>query len=90
MKAVVATFNQEKAQVGAFSILVKSDGLFAALVSIMVLTVPDVHAAHVLGVRGGEPGVVHQEVGVHQVQVHVVDEAGRGAQVRVQLLQWVE
>ena len=54
---------------------------------IMILTVPDVHASDVLGVGCGEPGVVHQEVGVHQVEVHVVDQAGRGAQVRVQLLQ---
>ena len=53
----------------------------------MILTVPDVHASDVLGVGCGEPGVVHQEVGVHQVEVHVVDQAGRGAQVRVQLLQ---
>ena len=31
MKAVVAAFNQEKAQVGAFSVIVKTDGSFAAL-----------------------------------------------------------
>ena len=54
---------------------------------IMILTISDVHAADVLGVGCGEPGVVHQEVSVHQVEVHVVDQAGRGAQVRVQLLQ---
>ena len=32
MKAVVAAFNQEKALVGAFSVIVKTDGSFAALV----------------------------------------------------------
>ena len=32
MKAVVAAFNQEKALVGAFSVIVKSDGSFAALI----------------------------------------------------------
>ena len=31
VKAVVAAFNQEKAWVGAFSMIVKTDGLFAAL-----------------------------------------------------------
>ena len=33
MKLVVDTFNQEKALVGAFSMIVKNDGSFAALVS---------------------------------------------------------
>ena len=33
MKAVVAAFNQEKALVGAFSVIVKTDGSFTALVS---------------------------------------------------------
>ena len=41
VKAVVATFNQEKALVGAFSVIVKTDcetdGSFTALVSIVVL-----------------------------------------------------
>ena len=32
MKAVVAAFNQEKALVGAFSVIVKTDGSSAALV----------------------------------------------------------
>ena len=32
MKAQVGAFNQEKALVGAFSMIVKTDGLFAALV----------------------------------------------------------
>ena len=32
MEAVVAAFNQEKALVGAFSMIVKTDGSFAALV----------------------------------------------------------
>ena len=32
MKAVVAAFNQEVALVGAFSVIVKTDGSFAALV----------------------------------------------------------
>ena len=31
MKVVVAAFNQEKALVGAFSVIVKTDGSFAAL-----------------------------------------------------------
>ncbi len=31
MKAVVAAFNQEKALIGAFSVIVKTDGSFAAL-----------------------------------------------------------
>ena len=31
MKAVVAAFNQEKAVVGAFSMIAKTDGSFAAL-----------------------------------------------------------
>ena len=31
MEAVVGTFNQEKALVGAFSVIVKTDGSFAAL-----------------------------------------------------------
>ena len=31
MKALVDTFNQEKALVGAFSIIVETDGSFAAL-----------------------------------------------------------
>ena len=33
MKALVSTFNQEKALVGSFSVIVKTDGSFAALVS---------------------------------------------------------
>ena len=32
MKALVGTFNQEKVLVGAFSVIVKTDGSFAALV----------------------------------------------------------
>ena len=32
MKALVGAFNQEKALAGAFSVIVKSDGSFAALV----------------------------------------------------------
>ena len=32
MKAVVSAFNQEKAIVGAFSVIVKTDGSYAALV----------------------------------------------------------
>ena len=32
MKALVGTFNQEKALVEAFSVIVKTDGSFAALV----------------------------------------------------------
>ena len=31
MKAIVGAFNQEKALVGVFSLIVKTDGLFAAL-----------------------------------------------------------
>ena len=31
MKALVCAFNQEKAIVGAFSVIVKTDGSFAAL-----------------------------------------------------------
>ena len=34
MKALVGNFNQEKALVGAFSVIVKTDGSFAALVEI--------------------------------------------------------
>ena len=34
MKAI-STFNQEKALVGAFSVIVKTDGLFAALLEIL-------------------------------------------------------
>ena len=33
MKALVGTFNQEKVLVGAFSVIVKTDGSFAALPS---------------------------------------------------------
>ena len=36
MKAVVAAFNQEKALVGAFSVIVKTDGSFAALLPVDV------------------------------------------------------
>ena len=36
MKAVVAALNQEKALVGAFSVIVKTDGSFAALVQCLV------------------------------------------------------
>ena len=32
MKAIVDTFNQEMALVGAFSVIAKTDGLFAAIV----------------------------------------------------------
>ena len=32
VKTLVGTFNQEKALVGAFSVIVKTDGSFAALV----------------------------------------------------------
>ena len=32
MKALADTFNQEKALVGAFSVIVKTDGSFAALI----------------------------------------------------------
>ena len=32
MKALVGTFNQEQALAGAFSVIVKTDGSFAALV----------------------------------------------------------
>ena len=32
VKALVDTFNQEKALVGAFSVIMKTDGSFAALV----------------------------------------------------------
>ena len=31
MKALIGSFNQENAQVGAFSVIVKTDGPFAAL-----------------------------------------------------------
>ena len=31
VKALVGAFNQEKAQVGAFSVILKTDGSFAAL-----------------------------------------------------------
>ena len=37
MKALVGAFNQEKALVGAFSVIVKTDGSFAALFVIMAL-----------------------------------------------------
>ena len=36
MKAPVGTFNQEKALVGTFSVIVKTDGSFAALVRRLV------------------------------------------------------
>ena len=36
MEVLVGAFNQEKALVGAFSVIVKTDGSFAALVSISV------------------------------------------------------
>ena len=42
MKALVGTFNQEKAQVGAFSMIVKTNGLFAALPE-TVAPLPAVH-----------------------------------------------
>ena len=32
MKALVSTFNQEKALAGAFSVIVKTDGAFAAVI----------------------------------------------------------
>ena len=35
MKALEGAFNQEKALVGAFSVIVKSDGSFAALAQIV-------------------------------------------------------
>ena len=35
MKALVGTFNQEKALVGAFSVIVKTDGSFAALLPML-------------------------------------------------------
>ena len=38
MKAVVAAFNQEKALVGAFSVIVKTDESFEALVATHSLT----------------------------------------------------
>ena len=38
VKALLHTFNQEKALEGAFSVIVKTDGLFAALVSRMCST----------------------------------------------------
>ena len=36
VKALDSTFNQEKALVGAFSVIVKTDGSFAALLSVDV------------------------------------------------------
>ena len=36
-KELVGAFNQEKALVGAFSLIVKTDGLFADLVSMLWL-----------------------------------------------------
>ena len=36
MKALVGAFNQEKALIGAFSVIVKTDGSIAALVTILV------------------------------------------------------
>ena len=38
VKALEGTFNQEKALVVAFSMIVKTDGLFAALVSTFIFT----------------------------------------------------
>ena len=38
MTALVGTFNQEKAIVGAYSMIVKADGSFTALVLIAMIT----------------------------------------------------
>ena len=37
MKALLASFNQEEALVGAFSVIVKTDGSFAALITAVTL-----------------------------------------------------
>ena len=40
LKPIVAAFNQEKALVGAFSVIVKTDGSFEALITIISLHQP--------------------------------------------------
>ena len=46
MKAVVATFNQEKALVGAFSVIVKTEGSFETLEQTHYRDVPGSSAAN--------------------------------------------
>ena len=74
MKALVGTFNQEEALVGAFSVIVKTDGSFAALVKIVNITTQrgylvqsvHTHTAPVLQVgTGGQHGRVSAVAGGH-------------------------
>ena len=50
MKELVGTFNQEKVLVGAFSVIVKTDGSFAALLQIQ--------GGQNLGRGGTKPGYI--------------------------------
>ena len=44
------------------------------------------HSPHILGVGSREPGIVHEEVCVNKIEIHVIDE-GRGvSEVRIVLL----
>ena len=47
-----------------------------------VVRLLDVHPAHVLGVGGGQPGIVHEEVGVDEVEIHVVEEGSGVTEMR--------
>ena len=49
MKAVEAAFNQEKALIGAFSVIVKNDGSFATLVATVTLYTPAAALLHCNG-----------------------------------------
>ena len=52
MKGLVGTFNQEKALLGVFSVIVKTDGLFAALPR-LVLTADSAPGSRLVGGAAG-------------------------------------
>ena len=65
VKAVVAAFNQEKALVEAFSVIVKTDGCFAALLKILrelsAVTGPD-HWPAGAGQASSFREIVHRDI----------------------------
>ena len=95
VKALIGTFNQEKALVGAFSVIVKSDcGTDGSLYSTTYLSVPGEHAeppggVHAARLRGLGEGPHQQLPRVlravvqrrhHQLQVQLVPQPGHSCQ----------
>ena len=48
---------------------------------------PDVHPSHIFSVGRHQPRVIHQEVGVHKIQINIVNQRSRVHEMRMVFLQ---